>query len=368
MVVKHLSPASLPANQVHTGTGIDFTLSSYSSVSFRYQAIDNLWHIISSHNDFSGGGTSYWSASGANIFNNNAGNVGIGTTTPVHGRLEITGRVGATVAMFGSDAYGIGISSNNPEIGFNYFFNGTTYTMKAGYGANLGMDPSNGNVYLGNFGGNQSATDFGPISGYQNVLTVTQSGRLGIKNASPGTELDITGQGRITGSVLSSPGLFGNLTSGGGFFLRNNADRKAMYFDGTKIQTQEFNLSSSGSFAIPLLVNPFGGNVGIGTLDPGTYKLAVNGNIHSKEVVVESGWADYVFENNYPLTALPELEKFILEHRHLPNIPSTSDIEKNGLQLGDIQKRMMEKIEELTLYIIEQNKKIDKLEKLAVIK
>jgi len=104
------------------------------------------------------------------------------------------------------------------------------------------------------------------------------------------------------------------------------------------------------------------GNVGIGTTNP-TYKLSVNGNIRSKEVVVESGWADYVFEKDYPLKPLSQVEAFIKANGHLPNIPSASEIEQKGLALGETQKRMMEKIEELTLYVIQLQKQIEQLEK-----
>ena len=104
------------------------------------------------------------------------------------------------------------------------------------------------------------------------------------------------------------------------------------------------------------------GNVGIGTVTP-SYKLSVNGNIRSKEVVVESGWADYVFHDDYKLRSLDEVEKYIATHKHLPNIPSAKAIDQEGLQLGDMQKRMMEKIEELTLYLIRQEKKINELQR-----
>ena len=103
------------------------------------------------------------------------------------------------------------------------------------------------------------------------------------------------------------------------------------------------------------------GNVGIGTANP-TYKLSVNGNIRSKEVVVETGWADYVFDKKYKLKSLEQVEDFIDQNKHLSGLPSAQEIEKNGLQLGDTQKKMMEKIEELTLYVIELNKHIKELE------
>lgn len=102
------------------------------------------------------------------------------------------------------------------------------------------------------------------------------------------------------------------------------------------------------------------GNVGIGTSNP-TYKLSVNGNVRSKEVVVESSWADYVFDKNYELKPLSQLEAFIKANGHLPNIPPAKEVEQNGLSLGETQKKMMEKIEELTLYVIELEKKIEQL-------
>ncbi len=102
------------------------------------------------------------------------------------------------------------------------------------------------------------------------------------------------------------------------------------------------------------------GNIGIGTDNP-TYKLSVNGNVRSKEVVVESGWADYVFDEKYELRSLDQVEQFIEVNNHLPGIPSAREIQQNGLNVGTIQTKMMEKIEELTLYIIQLKKEIDAL-------
>jgi hypothetical protein len=110
-----------------------------------------------------------------------------------------------------------------------------------------------------------------------------------------------------------------------------------------------------------ITVNGSTNNVGIGINTPNE-KLSVNGNIRSKEVVVElANWPDYVFDKAYILTPLTDLEKFIKANKHLPNIPSSTEIEANGLRVGDVQKRMMEKIEELTLYVIELKKQIDAL-------
>jgi hypothetical protein len=93
------------------------------------------------------------------------------------------------------------------------------------------------------------------------------------------------------------------------------------------------------------------------------FALSVNGKIACEEVLVEDmlNWPDYVFADDYNLMSLEELEKSINENNHLPGLPSASEIEEHGLMLGDVQKKMMEKIEELTLYTIEQNKIMNEL-------
>jgi hypothetical protein len=109
------------------------------------------------------------------------------------------------------------------------------------------------------------------------------------------------------------------------------------------------------------------GPVTIGTttnsLNSVDYSLAVNGRILAKGVRVQvNGWPDYVFDANYELTEMKELEKYIQTHRHLPGVPSAKEVEKEGIDVGEINHLLLKKIEELTLYIIEQNKRIEKLE------
>ena len=108
------------------------------------------------------------------------------------------------------------------------------------------------------------------------------------------------------------------------------------------------------------------GNVSIGTTtiygasasDP--YKLSVNGKVACKELKVDVNWSDYVFEKNYKLRNLKEVESYIKENNHLPEVPSATEVESNGLKVGEMQATMMKKIEELTLYIIEQQKTMEK--------
>ena len=103
------------------------------------------------------------------------------------------------------------------------------------------------------------------------------------------------------------------------------------------------------------------GNVGIGTTNP-TSKLTVAGNIHAQEVkvTVNAGLVpDYVFANDYKLKSLDEVEDYIKQNSHLPEIPSASEIEKNGLMLAEMNLNLLKKIEELTLYMIEMKKEIE---------
>ncbi|HEX7905822.1 MAG TPA: hypothetical protein VF487_18250 [Chitinophagaceae bacterium] len=111
------------------------------------------------------------------------------------------------------------------------------------------------------------------------------------------------------------------------------------------------------------------GQVGIGTgyekagFQDLNYKLFVEGGIRARKVKVDQGsWPDFVFHPEYQLPSLSDLEKYIQENKHLPEVPSATEIEKNGLDLGDTQATLLKKIEELTLYIIEQDKRIQALE------
>jgi len=102
------------------------------------------------------------------------------------------------------------------------------------------------------------------------------------------------------------------------------------------------------------------GKVGIKTNKP-QYELDVNGTIRAKEVRVETGWADFVFADDYNLPTLKEVKLHINENKHLPGIPTESEVHANGVDLGEMQVKLLQKIEELTLYAIQQQETIDKL-------
>lgn len=104
------------------------------------------------------------------------------------------------------------------------------------------------------------------------------------------------------------------------------------------------------------------GTVGIQTQPDSVYLLSVNGAIRAKEIVVETGWADFVFEEGYKLPSLEEVEEHILKFGHLKDIPSAGEIARDGTNLGDISVKLLQKIEELTLYTIQLEKRLKALE------
>ncbi len=112
--------------------------------------------------------------------------------------------------------------------------------------------------------------------------------------------------------------------------------------------------------------NYMSGDLRIGTTTAATgYALSVNGKVACEEVLVQdiAAWPDYVFKSDYNLMSLENLEQSIKENGHLPGLPSAQEIETNGLNLGSMQKQVVEKVEELTLYTIEQGKMLQELKK-----
>lgn len=120
------------------------------------------------------------------------------------------------------------------------------------------------------------------------------------------------------------------------------------------------NVLTICSSAIPLVTVKANGSMGIGTSNPGTSKLAVEGTIAARKVKVTqaSPWPDYVFEHDYQLPPLQTVETFIKENKHLPGVPSATEITENGQDLGEMNTVLLEKIEELTLHMIRMEKEL----------
>ncbi len=152
-------------------------------------------------------------------------------------------------------------------------------------------------------------------------------------------------------------GLDASLVSNG-YLMLGNSSGSNLIFDNNEI------MARSAGAAGNLVLQNDGGTVRIGNVAvPSGYKFAVNGKVICEEVRVKlsTAWPDYVFSDNHQLRSLPELKQFIQTNKHLPGIPSAKEVETNGIAVGEMQKKMMEKIEELTLYIIQQQKEIEQL-------
>jgi len=106
-------------------------------------------------------------------------------------------------------------------------------------------------------------------------------------------------------------------------------------------------------------LNYLNGNLGLGTTDTKGFKLAVNGKIRAQEIKVEAtNWPDYVFEEGYDVGKLEELESYIKAYKHLPEMPGAKEVESNGVDLGEMNKLLLKKIEELTLHLIEKDREL----------
>lgn len=266
------------------------------------------------------------------------GNVGIGTTSP-SAKLEVTGN-GIIVNNVGTSSYGSAIKFRND--GYAHY--------------SLGVK---GNLFLIGLTSSDGSLVWGPTT---DLIAINPTGNIGIGTTNPSEKLDILGNIRTTKTKS---------------IIWNDSNDEIRVEDNPSWFTTKPNVMTFKTFAgafnfrdsqtntnlFTILNN---GQVAIGTATPYTdYKLSVVGNIIAEKVKVKKSanglWPDFVFSPSYKLPTLNEIENFVKQNSHLPEIPSAKEIEKEGQDLGEMNRLLLKKVEELTLYLIEQNKEIKSL-------
>lgn len=201
-------------------------------------------------------------------------------------------------------------------------------------------------------------------------MHINDSGNVGIGTSKPTSTLTVNGNFAVGtgGNNFSYNGSADvNLT-----FATRGAGGRAMVHDSGNTLTLNYAGDFSGGTNIGkytfLTESPTGtsyltgGSVAIGTQNTNGYKLAVNGSVIATSITVKQyPWADYVFKENYNLMSLPALKRYVQLNCHLPEIPSEKEIRENGLNIGELNKLCVKKIEELTLYVIQQNEETKKI-------
>jgi hypothetical protein len=291
-----------------------------------------------------------------NVYNNGAGisvrpngHVGIGLTNPSH-KLDVFGAT-STPSTVGLIRVGSSGNSANLRLGVS-----TNYSWMQSHGSLP--------LHINKVGNN---TFINADSGNVGIGTETPTVKLNVKtnnNSADATilKLDNSGTaGNVTGLEFFASATDSNTS--------NRVGRIEGAFDGGSFINARLSFYSmdSGNTLLETLTLKQG-NVGIGTTDTFGRKLAVNGDIAAKDLIVENAvhpWPDYVFESDYRLLPLEQVEQHIEKEGHLPNVPSAKEIEeKGGFSVEHMNKKLLEKVEELTLYLIEQNKQLKELNQL----
>lgn len=248
-----------------------------------------------------------------------------------------------------------------------------------------GVTTSSGNIYR------SGKVGIGTVTSPSSLLSVQSSSDLLFSLERTFSGQNNTLRINFTGNPVTGLGVAPGSTIFHSFNPLSTSD--ILFLNGSSSSSPRFIFTGTGKFGIgtttPTATLQVNGNclVGDGTTTP-TATLQVNGNcligdptttmpigynlyvtngILTEKVKIavknSSNWADYVFEPTYNLMSLKDLERFVAEKKHLPNIPSASEVYENGIEITEITNKLLEKIEELSLYIIEINNKVETLDK-----
>lgn len=271
----------------------------------------------------------------------NGGDFGLGTTAP-NARLDVDGDAIIDETL---DVNGI-TRVNDPTASTD----SNTGALQVAGGAGIGGSINAGNDV--NAGNNLSAGNDLDVGNDGHIL-----GNLGVGTASPGARLEVDGNALIT-ETLDVNGVT-SITDATG---STDATNGALVVTGGAGVGENLNIGNDLSVNNNGVIN---GTLGVNTSDiPAGYIVAIDGNVICEEVRVQlsEDWPDYVFERDYPLLPLAQVEKEIAAKGHLPATPSAAEMEANGIKLSQMVTTQQKQIEELFLYIIEMNKKIERLE------
>ncbi|WP_378185623.1 hypothetical protein ACE939_10975 [Aquimarina sp. W85] len=255
----------------------------------------------------------------------------------------------------------------NPSLGsgdpYSYIRFGTLQNYKAGFLWNKSEpdfgDGDDFSIFTYNDRDLTFRTGMGNI-----ILQPKFGGNIGIGTTSPVSMLDVNGK-----TTLNSLRIDGRnaIHSVNGFVNKiefTGYANSAIVFAPGETRELMFGFHGDGKFYWGTGKNATKPNFYSMFLDGNTGNLGIRGRLTANEVRVKvGGWADYVFKEDYKLKPLDEIEKYIQEKGHLPNIPSEEDVLNDGILLGEMNLKLLEKIEELTLYMIAQEKEIDLLKK-----
>lgn len=293
-------------------------------------------------------------------------NSGSTHNTAVGFRALKTNVSGIRNVAIGSQALQNNTANDNTAIGFNALQSNTTGNNNVAYGLSALRVNTTGNFNLGLAAGalennttGSNNVGIGYAAGYTNDV--------GSDNIAIGAYSLFNGTG-ISGNLAIGSQAGRNSTGSNNVFIGNSAG----YTETTsgKLHISNYNTATPliyGDFTTKYLAVGEVAAADRAAATSGGYRLLVKGGMITEKIKVavagSADWADYVFEPSYKMMPLEKVESFVKENKHLPNVPSAEEMAKNGLDVMQTSAKLMEKIEELTLYMIEMNKEIKALKK-----